>query len=89
MLYPNIAPRAEPAEQINANLKALDFKPKHRAINNTSGGIGKNEASTNGGNLSKSVNVAGVKEAKEERKSRKNRFIVRKVGSVFEKRMGQ
>ena len=46
MLYPNIAPRAEPAEQINANLKALDFKPKHRAINNTSGGIGKNEAST-------------------------------------------
>ena len=46
MLYPNIAPRAEPAEQINANLKALDFKPKHRAINNTSGGIGKNEAPT-------------------------------------------
>ena len=45
MLYPNIAPRAEPAEQINANLNALVFKPKHNAINNTSGGIGKNEAS--------------------------------------------
>jgi len=31
-----------------------------------------NEASTNGGNLSKSVNVAGVREAKEERRARTN-----------------
>ena len=44
--YPIIAPKIEPAEQIKAYLNDFDCEPKHNAISKTSGGIGKNEAST-------------------------------------------
>ncbi len=40
-----MAPKTEPVEQINANRKAFVLEPKARAINKTSGGIGKKEAS--------------------------------------------
>ena len=43
--YPNIAPKIEPKEQINAKRKAFTLRPKAKGINKTSGGIGKNEAS--------------------------------------------
>ena len=43
--YPTIAPKIDPNEQISPNLKDLFCDPKHSAMSNTSGGIGKNEAS--------------------------------------------
>ena len=45
--YPNIAPKIEPKEQINAKRKAFALRPKAKGINKTSGGIGKNDASAN------------------------------------------
>src|SRR3989304_3487945 len=47
MKYPNIPPSTEPTEQIKAYLKALFGMPSASAINKTSGGMGKNDDSTN------------------------------------------
>ena len=45
MKYPKPAPKTEDTLQIRLKVKALFLLPIAKGINNTSGGIGKNEAS--------------------------------------------
>lgn len=59
MAYPKRAPEIDPIVQFAANLKAFDLAPKTRAINNASGGMGKNDASANA-NINKANGPYGV-----------------------------
>ena len=54
-----MAPLIEPAVQINANLNAFFLAPKTRAINKTSGGIGKKDDSAKA-NIKRAIAPYGV-----------------------------